>query len=167
MGEEIEIERKKRSKSKDPKKKKAKDKDPSKKKKKAKKNQREVVNQTTIDPIGRKVVSVSGSLYHRSSSINHDGKCNANNGFANIKSVKTSKGKQILHDMNLWFPEGCITAIMGPSGAGKSTLLQLLTDSLPINASGTADGKSGQTIRPSCLAIIYCCEIRHKGVEKV
>jgi len=139
MGEEIEIETKKRSKSRDPKKSKAKDKDPSKKKKKAKKNQREVVNQTTIDPIGRKVVSVSGSLYHRSASINHEGKCNENNGFANIESVKTSKGKQILHDMNLWFPEGCITAIMGPSGAGKSTLLQLLTDSLPINASGAAD----------------------------
>jgi len=60
-------------------------------------------------------------------------------GFATIASVTTSKGKTILRDMDLRFPEGRVTAIMGPSGAGKSTLLQLLTDSLPINASGSAD----------------------------
>jgi len=63
----------------------------------------------------------------------------ANSGYARIVSVKTSKGKQILHDMNLCFPEGSITAILGPSGAGKSTLLQLMTDSLPSNANGAAD----------------------------
>jgi len=61
-----------------------------------------------------------------------------NSGFADIYSVETSKGKEILHDMNLVFPEGSITAILGPSGAGKSTLLNLLTDSLPSNTKGTA-----------------------------
>jgi len=62
-----------------------------------------------------------------------------NRGFANITSVETSKGKEILHEMDLWFPEGSITAILGPSGAGKSTLLQLLTDSLPSNVKGAAN----------------------------
>ena len=64
-----------------------------------------------------------------------------NSGFANIDSVMTSKGKEILHDMDLWFPEGSITAILGPSGAGKSTLLNLLTDSLPSNTKGSANGR--------------------------
>jgi len=63
----------------------------------------------------------------------------SNKAFAKIDSVSTTKGKTILHGMDLWFPEGCITAILGPSGAGKSTLLQLLTDSLPVNAKGVAD----------------------------
>lgn len=62
-----------------------------------------------------------------------------NRGFTNITSVETSKGKEILHEMDLWFPEGSITAILGPSGAGKSTLLQLLTDSLPSNVKGSAN----------------------------
>jgi ABC-type transport system involved in cytochrome bd biosynthesis fused ATPase/permease subunit len=83
----------------------------------------------------------SGSLYLRSSVNNHEENNKANRGFANIESVSTSKGKTILHDMDLFFPEGSVTAILGPSGAGKSTLLQLLTDSLPVNANGAADGK--------------------------
>ena len=84
----------------------------------------------------------SGSFYQRSSfNLQADSEeARRNRGFANISSVKTSKGKEILHNMDLWFPEGCITAILGPSGAGKSTLLQLLTDSLPSNAKGSANG---------------------------
>ena len=85
--------------------------------------------------------SSSESFYQRSSLNNHEEGNRNDRGFANIESVTTSKGKTILHDMDLWFPEGCVTAVLGPSGAGKSTLLQLLTDSLPINASGEADGK--------------------------
>jgi len=81
----------------------------------------------------------SSSFYHRSSDSNHKTTNRKNRGFANIESVTASKGKQILHDMDLCFPEGCITVVLGPSGAGKSTLLQLLTDSLPVNASGSAD----------------------------
>lgn len=79
------------------------------------------------------------SFYQRSSVGNHESSNRANRGFASVESVKTSKGKTILHGMDLWFPEGCITAVLGPSGAGKSTLLQLLTDSLPVNAKGVAD----------------------------
>jgi ABC-type transport system involved in cytochrome bd biosynthesis fused ATPase/permease subunit len=83
----------------------------------------------------------SSSFYHRSSFSNDKTTSRKNRGFANIESVTASKGKQILHDMDLWFPEGCITVVLGPSGAGKSTLLQLLTDSLPVNASGSADSE--------------------------
>lgn len=83
----------------------------------------------------------SSSFYRRNSFQNHEESrdVKAHRGFANVESVSTNKGKTILHDMDLWFPEGSITAILGPSGAGKSTLLQLLTDSLPINAKGAAE----------------------------
>jgi len=79
----------------------------------------------------------SSSFYERSSYTGSD-QAKLNRGYANIYSVKTSKGKQLLHDMDLWFPEGSITVVLGPSGAGKSTLLNLLTDSMPSNTKGTA-----------------------------
>lgn len=89
----------------------------------------------------------SSSFYRRNSFQNHEESrdVKAHRGFANVESVSTNKGKTILHDMDLWFPEGSITAILGPSGAGKSTLLQLLTDSLPINAKGAAESTSQLT----------------------
>lgn len=62
-----------------------------------------------------------------------------NDGYALIKNVKTKKGKKLLHEMNLLFPEGSVTAILGPSGAGKSTLLSVLTDSLSMNSCAEAN----------------------------
>ena len=38
-----------------------------------------------------------------------------------------SAEKRVLHDVNLHFPRGTITAVVGPSGAGKSSLLRLIT----------------------------------------
>jgi ABC-type bacteriocin/lantibiotic exporter with double-glycine peptidase domain len=38
-----------------------------------------------------------------------------------------SAEKRVLHDVNLNFPRGTITAVVGPSGAGKSSLLRLIT----------------------------------------
>ncbi|HEV7586966.1 MAG TPA: ABC transporter ATP-binding protein, partial [Longimicrobium sp.] len=38
-----------------------------------------------------------------------------------------SEEKRVLHDVNLHFPRGTITAVVGPSGAGKSSLLRLIT----------------------------------------
>jgi ABC-type bacteriocin/lantibiotic exporter with double-glycine peptidase domain len=64
-----------------------------------------------------------------------------NDGYALIDNVSTTKGKKLLQDMNLLFPEGSVTAILGPSGAGKSTLLSLLTNSLSSNSNGKADSK--------------------------
>lgn len=80
----------------------------------------------------------SDSFYFRSSEEHKK-----NGGYANISSVETTSkdNKQLLHGMDVWFPEGSITAILGPSGAGKSTLLNLLTDSLPFNVKGSASGK--------------------------
>ncbi|KAL3931611.1 MAG: hypothetical protein SGBAC_011229 [Bacillariaceae sp.] len=60
-------------------------------------------------------------------------------GYALIDNVSTTKGKKLLHEMNLLFPEGSISAILGPSGAGKSTLLNILTDSLSTNSKALAD----------------------------
>jgi ABC-type bacteriocin/lantibiotic exporter with double-glycine peptidase domain len=62
-----------------------------------------------------------------------------------------SPEKRVLHDVNLHFPRGAITAVVGPSGAGKSSLLRLLTrmeepdsgqvfvDGIPITAIPLAD----------------------------
>jgi ABC-type bacteriocin/lantibiotic exporter with double-glycine peptidase domain len=38
-----------------------------------------------------------------------------------------SAEKRVLHDVNLHFPRGAITAVVGASGAGKSSLLRLIT----------------------------------------
>lgn len=38
-----------------------------------------------------------------------------------------SPEKRVLHEINLHFPKGLVTAVVGPSGAGKSSLLRLLT----------------------------------------
>ena len=38
---------------------------------------------------------------------------------------------QVLHDINLKLPEGCITTIIGPNGCGKSTLLKTIARYLP------------------------------------
>lgn len=98
-------------------------------------------NGTTNIMTDSKEKEPQSSFYQQSSLGNHESSNRANRGFASIESITTSNGKTILHGMDLWFPEGCITAVLGPSGAGKSTLLQLLTDSLPINAKGVADGE--------------------------
>jgi ABC-type bacteriocin/lantibiotic exporter with double-glycine peptidase domain len=42
-------------------------------------------------------------------------------------SFDYSPERRILHDVDLEFPRGTVTAIVGPSGAGKSTLLRLVT----------------------------------------
>jgi ABC-type multidrug transport system fused ATPase/permease subunit len=81
-----------------------------------------------------------------------------NDGYAVIETVETtgSSGKQLLHPMNVLFPEGSVTAILGPSGSGKSTLLSVLTDSLEPNVRGVAQGKKaavpfGSSLRFSLL----------------
>jgi ABC-type bacteriocin/lantibiotic exporter with double-glycine peptidase domain len=62
-----------------------------------------------------------------------------------------SAEKPVLHDVNLHFPRGAVTAVVGPSGAGKSSLLRLVTrmeepdggqvfvDGTPITAFSLAD----------------------------
>ena len=40
-------------------------------------------------------------------------------GYVLVESVRTKKGKDLLHPMVLDFPEGDIVAIMGPSGGGS------------------------------------------------
>ncbi|MGG0740906.1 ABC transporter ATP-binding protein [Niallia taxi] len=41
------------------------------------------------------------------------------------KELQFRQGKFQLHDINIEFPEGKMTAIVGPNGSGKSTLLKL------------------------------------------
>jgi len=62
-----------------------------------------------------------------------------NDGYVLIDRVETKNGKRLLHEMNVLFPEGTVTAVMGPSGAGKSTFLNVVTDSLSINSIGVAE----------------------------
>ena len=64
-----------------------------------------------------------------------------NDGYALIDNVSTTKGKRLLHEMNVLFPEGSVSAILGPSGAGKSTLLNVLTNSLSSNSKAVADSE--------------------------
>lgn len=49
-------------------------------------------------------------------------------------SRKSAKPKQILANVDAFFPAGQVSVIMGPSGAGKSSLLQLLAGRLNSNA---------------------------------
>ena len=57
------------------------------------------------------------------------------------KHRSKKKRIQLLHEMNLMFPEGSVTVILGPSGSGRSILLHALTDSLPVNLIGVGSGK--------------------------
>ena len=34
------------------------------------------------------------------------------------------RGRDVLHDINVSFPPGCVTILLGPNGCGKSTLLR-------------------------------------------
>ena len=56
----------------------------------------------------------------------HGQKAGANVRLRDI-SFGYSAEKRVLHDVNLHFPRGTISAIVGPSGAGKSSLLRLIT----------------------------------------
>lgn len=54
----------------------------------------------------------------------------------NVKfSYPSRPNVQVLHDLNLRFPSGKITAIVGPSGCGKSTIVGLLERWYQINDS--------------------------------
>lgn len=52
-----------------------------------------------------------------------------------VTSLNGTK-KNILHDINGYFPAGRLIAIMGPSGAGKSSLLNILTGFRTKNVTG-------------------------------
>jgi ATP-binding cassette, subfamily B, bacterial len=41
-------------------------------------------------------------------------------------SFRHTAARPVLHELDLWFPAGQVTAVVGPNGAGKSTLLHLL-----------------------------------------
>ena len=44
-------------------------------------------------------------------------------------------GKEVLRDVSLCFPEGCLTVILGPNGCGKSTLLKAIAGIIPGSGS--------------------------------
>lgn len=40
-------------------------------------------------------------------------------------------GKPLLEDVDLAFPQGCVTVLLGPNGCGKSTLLKTVLGLIP------------------------------------
>lgn len=62
-------------------------------------------------------------------------------GYAEIESVETTKGHQILKPMRVDFPEGAICAILGPSGSGKTTFLNTVTNNIQSNIKAYGDSK--------------------------
>ena len=63
-------------------------------------------------------------------------------GFVQIESVDTTKGRQILLPMRLDFPEGQLYAILGPSGSGKTTFLNIIANTIQSNIRACGEGKS-------------------------
>jgi len=49
-----------------------------------------------------------------------------NSGESDGKAEKSQDRRQILHGINLAFPQGSYTALVGPSGSGKSTIARLI-----------------------------------------
>ncbi len=68
---------------------------------------------------------------------------------ANARPIKVSvqklnffyNGNRALKDINLDFPDRCVSALIGPSGCGKSTLLRVLNRMYDLYPGQTAEGK--------------------------
>src|ERR1700740_3803435 len=43
-------------------------------------------------------------------------------------------GREVLHDISLTVPRGCITGLLGPSGCGKTTLMRAIVGTQIVTA---------------------------------
>ena len=66
---------------------------------------------------------------------------NADAAYVRVETVKTKKGKTLLHDMEILFPPKSVTAIMGPSGSGKTTLMGTIINHIQSNVRAFAEGE--------------------------
>ncbi len=71
-----------------------------------------------------------------------------------IKSLTAGYAKhEVLHNINLDFKSGSMTAILGPNGSGKTTLVSSISGVLvPTAGSVEIDGKDVRSYRPGELA---------------
>lgn len=63
------------------------------------------------------------------------------------------RGKEVLHNVSLTFPAGCVTVLLGPNGCGKSTLLRTILGLQPSSSGQIrVDGTALDRLSPRRLA---------------
>ncbi|MBO7251760.1 MAG: ABC transporter ATP-binding protein [Oscillospiraceae bacterium] len=76
-------------------------------------------------------------------------------------------GKNVLSQLSLTAPEGCLTAIIGPNGCGKSTLLKAMTGILPYEGSIQIRGQELRQLSPKDRARMLALVPQNRSVPEI
>lgn len=78
------------------------------------------------------------------------------------------RGRDVLHDINVSFPPGCVTVLLGPNGCGKSTLLRTVLGLQPAAAGEVlVDGTPLGELSPGELARRAAYLPQSRGVPNI
>jgi len=78
------------------------------------------------------------------------------------------RGRDVLHDINVSFPPGCVTVLLGPNGCGKSTLLHPVLGLQPAAAGEVlVDGTPLGELSPGELARRAAYLPQSRGVPNI
>ena len=78
------------------------------------------------------------------------------------------RGRDVLHDINVSFPPGCVTVLLGPNGCGKSTLLRTVLGLQPAAAGEVlVDGTPLGELSPGELARRAAYLPKSRGVPNI
>ena len=78
------------------------------------------------------------------------------------------RGRDVLHDVSVSFPPGCVTVLLGPNGCGKSTLLRTVLGLQPAAAGEVlVDGTPLGELSPGELARRAAYLPQSRGVPNI
>ena len=77
------------------------------------------------------------------------------------------RGRDVLHDVSVSFPPGCVTVLLGPNGCGKSTLLRAVLGLQPAAGEVLVDGTPLGELSPGELARRAAYLPQSRGVPNI
>ncbi|MGH9136703.1 MAG: ABC transporter ATP-binding protein [Acidimicrobiales bacterium] len=71
-----------------------------------------------------------------------------------VDDLRAGYGRiEVLHELSVAVPEGCVVALLGPNGSGKTTTLRAISGTLPVRGGSIRfDGRRVDNRRPSDIA---------------